>query len=152
MIGRYVVSTVLLAPRPLTTSVNSILHGYQNLTLLPSNPPHTHTYACTHTRTHAHARTHARTHAHAHIHTVSNTLVVTCVLGCCVASTVLLAPRPLTTSVNSCAENKECPFSGVTSSDRVWRKVPESDAQSVVEIKSSLHWRNQFSTSKLCQI
>ena len=27
--------------------------------------------------------------------------------------------------------NKECPFSGVTKSGRVWRKVPESDARSV---------------------
>ena len=27
--------------------------------------------------------------------------------------------------------DKECPFSGVTRSDRVWRKVPESDARSV---------------------
>ena len=27
---------------------------------------------------------------------------------------------------------KECPFSGVTKSGRVWRKVPESDARSVV--------------------
>ena len=27
--------------------------------------------------------------------------------------------------------NKECPFNGVTSSGKVWRKVPESDAQSV---------------------
>ena len=27
--------------------------------------------------------------------------------------------------------DKECPFSGVTNSGRVWRKVPESDAQSV---------------------
>ena len=26
--------------------------------------------------------------------------------------------------------NKECPFSGVTKSGRVWRKVPESDARS----------------------
>ena len=25
----------------------------------------------------------------------------------------------------------ECPFSGVTNSGRVWRKVPESDARSV---------------------
>ena len=37
--------------------------------------------------------------------------------------------------------DKECPFSGVTSSGRVWRKVPESDARSVlhhsVEIKSA---------------
>ena len=27
--------------------------------------------------------------------------------------------------------DKECPFSGVTKSGRVWRKVPESDAWSV---------------------
>ena len=27
--------------------------------------------------------------------------------------------------------DKECPFSGVNSSGRVWRKVPENDAQSV---------------------
>ena len=30
--------------------------------------------------------------------------------------------------------DKECPFSGVTKSGRVWRKVPESDARSV------MHW------------
>ena len=34
-------------------------------------------------------------------------------------------------SLDSCAEIKECPFSGVTKSGRVWRKVPESDARSV---------------------
>ena len=27
--------------------------------------------------------------------------------------------------------DKECPFSGVTNSGRVWRRVPESDARSV---------------------
>ena len=27
--------------------------------------------------------------------------------------------------------DKECPFSGVTNSGRVWRKVPESEARSV---------------------
>ena len=27
--------------------------------------------------------------------------------------------------------DKECPFSGVTKSGRVWRKVPESDARNV---------------------
>ena len=27
--------------------------------------------------------------------------------------------------------DKECPFSGVTNSGRVWRKVPESDARNV---------------------
>ena len=31
--------------------------------------------------------------------------------------------------------DKECPFSGVTKSGRVWRKVPESDARSVTEDK-----------------
>ena len=34
-------------------------------------------------------------------------------------------------SVDSCARDKGCPFSGITSSGRVWRKVSESDAQSV---------------------
>ena len=38
--------------------------------------------------------------------------------------------RALTASVDSCAEI-ECPFSGVTKSGRVWRKVPESGARSV---------------------
>ena len=33
--------------------------------------------------------------------------------------------------------DKECPFSGVTKSGRVWRKVPESDARSVGE--GSIH-------------
>ena len=33
--------------------------------------------------------------------------------------------------------DKECPFSGVTKSGRVWRKVPESDAQSVGVAASS---------------
>ena len=39
--------------------------------------------------------------------------------------------RVLTPSVDSCAEI-EYPFSGVTNSGRVWRKVPESDARSVM--------------------
>ena len=29
--------------------------------------------------------------------------------------------------------DKDCPFSGVTKSGKVWRKVPESDARSVVQ-------------------
>ena len=33
--------------------------------------------------------------------------------------------------------DKECPFSGVTKSGRVWRKVPESDAGSVGELLTS---------------
>ena len=37
----------------------------------------------------------------------------------------------LTASLDRCAELKiECPFSGVTKSGRVWRKVLESDARS----------------------
>ena len=32
--------------------------------------------------------------------------------------------------------DKECPFSGITKSGRVWRKVPESDAQSMVKTLS----------------
>ena len=35
--------------------------------------------------------------------------------------------------------DKECPFSGVTSSGRVWRKVPESDARSVPLTLSCSH-------------
>ena len=35
--------------------------------------------------------------------------------------------------------DKECPFSVVTKSDRVWRKVPESDARSVVLTLRLLH-------------
>ena len=38
--------------------------------------------------------------------------------------------RALTATLDSYAEI-ECPFSGVTKSGRVWRKVPESDARSV---------------------
>ena len=33
--------------------------------------------------------------------------------------------------------DKECPFSGVTKTSRVWRKVPESDAWSVTSVLSS---------------
>ena len=40
--------------------------------------------------------------------------------------------RALTASVDSCAEIKiECPFSSVTKSGRVWKKVAESDTRSV---------------------
>ena len=63
-------------------------------------------------------------------------LLFTWVLGRYVASTVIFSTqtfrRALTASVDSCAEIKSIyPFSGVTSSGRVWRKVPESDARSV---------------------
>ena len=36
--------------------------------------------------------------------------------------------RVLTMSVDSCVEIKSAPFSGVTKSGSVWRKVPESNA------------------------
>ena len=52
-----------------------------------------------------------------------------CTLGCfhSLISTQTFR-RVLTALVDSCAEIKECHFSGVTKSGRVWRKVPESDA------------------------
>ena len=40
--------------------------------------------------------------------------------------------------------DKECPFSGVTNSGRVWRKVPESDTRSVVSTQT---FRRALSTS-----
>ena len=48
----------------------------------------------------------------------------------CYVSTVLLVPKPFGHTVDSCAERKR-PLSGVTSSGRVRRKVPESGARSV---------------------
>ena len=62
-------------------------------------------------------------------------LVFTCVLWRQVASTVIFSTgtfrRVQTASLDSCVEIKECPFSGITKSGRIWRKVPESDARSV---------------------
>ena len=59
----------------------------------------------------------------------------TCVFGRYVASTVINTQtfrRALTAPVDSCAEIKECSFSGfITVSGRIWRKVPESDVRSV---------------------
>ena len=60
--------------------------------------------------------------------------------------------RALTASLDSCAEIKiECPFSGVTKSGRVWRKVPESDARSVqlalsFSTVSEIHASHRLST------
>ena len=58
----------------------------------------------------------------------------TCVPGRYVAFMVLLVPKPLggADSIGGqlCGD-RESPFSGVTSSGRVWREVPESDALSV---------------------
>ena len=39
--------------------------------------------------------------------------------------------------------DKECPFSGVTKSGRVWRKVPKSDARSVCQLKTT-GWRSVY--------
>ena len=68
----------------------------------------------------------------------------TCVLGRLAASTVLSVPEkyPQSYQYRNLSEgadcvggqlrgDKECPFSGVTKSGRVWRKVPESGAWSV---------------------
>ena len=49
------------------------------------------------------------------------------------AFTVLLVPKPF----GQLHGDKECPFSGVTSSGSVWRKVPESD-ECVIHIEQSL--------------
>ena len=57
--------------------------------------------------------------------------------------------RALTASVaDSCAEIKECPFSGVTQSGRVWRKVPESGARSVLWTLSCDFVRYNYETLK----
>ena len=52
-----------------------------------------------------------------------------CVLWRKVASIVLLAPEPF--RVVGQLRGDRVPFSGVSKSGRVWRKVPESDARSV---------------------
>ena len=49
------------------------------------------------------------------------------------ASTVISVPKPFGGADRvggQQREDKEVPFSGVTRSARVWRKVPESDARS----------------------
>ena len=40
--------------------------------------------------------------------------------------------------------DKECPFSGVTKSGRVWRKVPESGARSVIYIMTCMKSHEHF--------
>ena len=66
-----------------------------------------------------------------------------------VASTVLLVPNlsegadsvggQLRGDKECCCGTfcNKCPFSGVTNSGRIWRKVPESDARSVSGVKAS---------------
>ena len=51
------------------------------------------------------------------------------------ASTVTLLPELFEGADRVAGQlrgDKECPFSGVTKSGKVWRKVPESDARSVL--------------------
>ena len=58
----------------------------------------------------------------------------TWVLGQYVTSTVLSVPKSLEGADRVGGQlrgDKECPFSGVTNSGRVWRNVPESDVRSV---------------------
>ena len=56
------------------------------------------------------------------------------VLGCFYSHISTQAFRRVLTRVaGQLRGDKECPFSGITKSGRVWRKVPESDAQSVVK-------------------
>ena len=46
--------------------------------------------------------------------------------------------------------DKECPFSGVTKSGRVWRKVPESDARSVPPRQPIVSFENK-TTRLICR-
>ena len=58
--------------------------------------------------------------------------------------------RALTASVDRCAVI-DCPFSGVTKSGRVWRKVSESNAGSVPSHRVSLvHARHGLGTAVHC--
>ena len=63
----------------------------------------------------------------------------TCVHGCYVASTVILVPETFRRADRVGGQlrgDKEYPFIGVTKSGRVWRKVPESDARSVISTQT----------------
>ena len=63
---------------------------------------------------------------------MSHVYVVAWALGCFHSHSSTFR-RAQTASVDlQLRGDKECPFSGVTKSGRVWRKVPESDARSVV--------------------
>ena len=52
--------------------------------------------------------------------------------------------RALTDAVGQMRGDKECPFSGVTKSGRVWRKVPESGARSISG--GTTHWASLSGT------
>ena len=66
--------------------------------------------------------------------------MLTCVLGRHVASTLFISTPNLSEGADSvggqlCGEYKECFLTGVTISGRVWRKVPESEAWSVLSVQ-----------------
>ena len=74
-------------------------------------------------------------------------------LGCYVASTDLLVPK-LSEGADSVGGqlrgDKECLFGGVTSCGRVWRKVPESDARSVLTLPASLSGTSPSDIAVIC--
>ena len=65
------------------------------------------------------------------------------VLGHYAVSTVLLVSKGLLEGADCIGGqlhgDKECLFSGITNSGRVWRKVPESDAGSVSHTHTHTH-------------
>ena len=71
-----------------------------------------------------------------------------------VASTVLLVPKPSQRPDSVRGQlrgEKECPFSGVTNSGRVWRKVLESDGRSVRGAVGSISSRRSVPTTGSCR-
>ena len=48
--------------------------------------------------------------------------------------------------------DKECPFSGVTKSGRVWRNVPESDARSVDLCLCEVTWGGDSSVVRAADL
>ena len=74
------------------------------------------------------------------------------VLGRYLASAVLSVLKPFGGADRVDGQlrgEKECPFSGVTKSGRVWRKVPESDAGSVGSPLNQMH-RQQLELTDNC--
>ena len=64
------------------------------------------------------------------------------------ASTVTLLPEHFEGADRVAGQlrgDKECPFSGVTKSGRVWRKVPESDARCVCVSVCVCRWERKSS-------
>ena len=55
-------------------------------------------------------------------------------LSCCLCSLISTQIFQRVLTAGQLRGDKECPFSGVTKSGRVWRKVPESCAWSVLTV------------------